>query len=437
MPAAFSADPFAAAAAATPEPPAPGHSPSPPPPLQSRQALAALATLAAGEVFFASPAQRRWRSHAHAQDIHRLAPATARTVQALFAQARAQGVARPQLFAAIPFDVRQAASFCIPAALEQADGPLATAVGPAPADLSAASADLSPAPPVLHTTPVPAPERYADLVRQALALLERGALHKIVLARALDVQAGGPLSPGAIVQRLATRNPHAFLFHIPLCNATGAPHGSMLGASPELLVRRRGRQLTLHPLAGSIPRHADTAEDERRRQGLAASEKDLREHRYVTADIARRLAPLCCEVDVPERPGVIGTDALWHLGTTITATLRDGATTALDVALALHPTPALCGSPTAQALAHIQALEPFARDYFAGLVGWQREDGDGEWAITIRCAQFDGQRRLRLYAGAGIVSGSDPEREVQETAAKLSTFLQSLQPQAIPSQSQS
>ncbi|MDO4705635.1 MAG: isochorismate synthase [Comamonadaceae bacterium] len=424
MPAAFSADLFAAAA--TPEPPAPGHSPSPP--LQSRQALTALATLAAGEVFFASPAQQPWRSRAHAQDIHRLAPATARTVQALFAQARAQGVARPQLFAAIPFDVRQAASFFIPAALEQTSGALATAAGETPA--------ASPATPLsLHTTPVPAPERYADLVRQALTLMERGALHKIVLARALDVQASGPLSPGAIVQRLAARNPHAFLFHIPLCDAAGAPQGSMLGASPELLVRRDGLRLTLHPLAGSIPRHADAAEDERRRQGLAESEKDLREHGYVTADIARLLAPLCRELNVPARPSVIGTDALWHLGTTITATLRDAATTALDVALALHPTPALCGSPTAQALAQIQALEPFARDYFAGLVGWQREDGDGEWAITIRCAQFDGQSRLRLYAGAGIVSGSDPEREVQETAAKLSTFLQSLQPQAIPSQS--
>ncbi|RMW99130.1 isochorismate synthase [Allofranklinella schreckenbergeri] len=411
MPAALSADPstapgapFAAASAT------------------EASATSATATLAAGEVFFTTPMQQQWRSHAHAQDIHCLAPATPHTVQTLFAQARTRGIGQAQLFAAIPFDVRQPASFSIPARLVQTSGPLPQQAVQTPD-------------PALHTTPLPSPERYAELVRQALALLERGELHKIVLARALDVQAGGPLSPGAIVQRLAARNPHAFLFHIPLCNAAGAPHGSMLGASPELLVRRSGRQLTLHPLAGSIPRHADAAEDERRRQGLAASEKDLREHRYVTQDIARHLAPLCCEVDVPERPSVIGTDALWHLGTTITATLRDGATTALDVALALHPTPALCGSPTAQALAHIQALEPFARDYFAGLVGWQRENGDGEWAITIRCAQFDGQRRLRLYAGAGIVSGSDPEREVQETAAKLSTFLQSLQPQAIPSQS--
>ncbi|WP_423460046.1 isochorismate synthase [Ottowia sp. VDI28] len=200
----------------------------------------------------------------------------------------------------------------------------------------------------------------------------------------------------------------------------------MLGASPELLVRREGDRVFINPLAGSIPRHADPAEDKARREGLAVSEKDLREHGYVVRDIVRILKAHCDDLEVPDGPSVIGTDALWHLSTFITGRLKNPEATALDLACALHPTPAICGYPTAVAFQHIKELEPFEREYFAGLVGWQRENGDGEWALTLRCARYDGQRTLRLYAGAGTVAGSDPDSEIRETATKMETFMRAI-----------
>lgn len=383
-----------------------------------------LTGLADGEVYFASP-QRQWRSRRHAQDVRCHTRADGEAVQAFFRKARERGIATPVLFGAVPFDAQQPGSWCIPARLQQAGAPAvkaASAYGPR------AAAQIE---------PVPEPQVYAEMVRQALTLLEDGPLQKIVLARAQDVRPAQRVELAAVLARLLVRNRHGYTFHVPLWSRCAKPGESaddettqgqpgILGASPELLVRRKGAQVELNPLAGSIPRHADTQEDARRRLGLGESEKDLREHGYVTRDIARILAQHCEQVQMPARPEVIGTDTMWHLSTTITATLRDPRVTALDLALALHPTPAMCGHPTALAFEYLRRLEPFERDYFSGLVGWQTADGDGEWAMTIRCAHHDGQGRFRLYAGAGIVRGSDPEHETQETGTKMSTFLNAL-----------
>ena len=232
-----------------------------------------------------------------------------------------------------------------------------------------------------------------------------------------------------MLRDLLRRNAHGYTFAIPIWSdgeATAQPTAVMIGASPELLVRREGDRVFINPLAGSIPRHADPTEDQARRDGLAISEKDLREHGYVVRDIVRILREHCESLDVPEGPSVIGTDALWHLSTFIVGKLKNPQTTALELACALHPTPAICGYPTAAAFQQIQALEPFDREYFAGLVGWQRENGDGEWALTLRCARYDGERTLRLYAGAGTVAGSDPESEIRETATKMETFMRAI-----------
>lgn len=160
--------------------------------------------------------------------------------------------------------------------------------------------------------------------------------------------------------------------------------------------------------------------------GLLHSEKDLREHAIVVREIERILRPLCVELSVPAMPSAISTDTLWHLSTQIDGVLAEPVPTALDLARALHPTPAICGYPTALAREAIGALEGFARGYYAGLVGWQDESGDGEWALALRCAQVEG-RHLRLYAGAGIVAGSDPESEYVETRTKLATLFRALQ----------
>ena len=350
--------------------------------------------------------------------IKSLIPVSTQGVADLFAQARAQDIPAPVLFGVVPFDVRLPASFVIPSRVQRGAVPTGSPAGAAPADR----------PQIVRRTPVPEPEVYADAVRQALAVFASGKADKIVLARAMDVQLNKAAHLPTIMDDLITRNRQGYNFALPVWSHApyGEYAGAMLGASPELLVKREGRQVFINPLAGSIGRHQDPEIDEARRQGLAVSEKDLREHGYVVDDIVKNLQPFCDTLEVPEGPSVIGTDALWHLSTYITGTLKDAHTTALELSCALHPTPAICGYPTAVAFDYIQALEPFERQYYAGLVGWQQENGDGEWALTLRCAFYGQDNVMRLYAGAGTVAGSDPESEVTETATKMETFMRAI-----------
>ena len=372
-----------------------------------------------GDVFFASPSLQ-WRSHGLDRAVRSHEPASAAAVQRLFGEARSQGHTEPVVFGLVPFDSSLKASFTIPAQVVSVP---ASHGGRGHAQATGRK------PSVIRRQPVPAPEVYGDMVRKALALYAGGGVSKIVLSRALDVELDTPIDYEYVLLDLLHRNAHGYTFAVPIWSGDdpGAqPAAVMLGASPELLVRREADRVFINPLAGSIPRHADAAEDAARREGLAISEKDLREHGYVVRDIVRILKEHCDELDVPDGPSVIGTDALWHLSTFIAGRLKKPDTTALELACALHPTPAICGYPTAAAFQHIRELEPFEREYFAGLVGWQRENGDGEWALTLRCARYDGQRTLRLYAGAGTVAGSDPDSEIRETATKMETFMRAI-----------
>ncbi len=370
-----------------------------------------------GDVFFASPTQQ-FRSRGLEGAVQAREVATAAAIKGVFERARAAGNQAPVMFGIVPFDSSRKASLTIPAQVQEAAVPArggqAAATGSRPA--------------VVKRDPVPAPELYGDMVRKALGLYEAGGVSKIVLSRAMDVQLDAPIAYDAVLGDLLRRNAHGYTFAVPAWDETAGatPQAVMLGASPELLVRREGDKVFINPLAGSIPRHSDPAEDQARREGLAISEKDLREHSYVVNDIVRILREHCAELVVPDGPSVIGTDALWHLSTFITGTLKNPQMTALELSCALHPTPAICGFPTAVAFEHIHELEPFDREYFAGLVGWQRENGDGEWALTLRCAKYDGDRGLRLYAGAGTVAGSDPESEIRETATKMETFMRAI-----------
>lgn len=372
-----------------------------------------------GDVFFASPSLQ-WRSRGLKGAVRSHEPASASVVRRLFGQARSQGHTEPVMFGLVPFDSSLNASFTIPAEVVSTPSVHGSTGTEKPAGRK---------PAVVNRQPVPAPEVYGDMVRKALTLYAAGDVSKIVLSRALDVQLDTPIDYGYVLHDLLRRNAHGYTFAVPIWSGNdpqAQPAGVMLGASPELLVRREGDKVFINPLAGSIPRHADPAEDTARKEGLAISEKDLREHSYVVRDIVRILKEHCDELEVPDGPSVIGTDALWHLSTFITGRLKNPETTALDLACALHPTPAICGFPTATAFQHIKDLEPFEREYFAGLVGWQRENGDGEWALTLRCARYDGDRTLRLYAGAGTVAGSDPESEIRETATKMETFMRAI-----------
>lgn len=273
-----------------------------------------------------------------------------------------------------------------------------------------------------QVTEFPTAEEYAGMVETALARIADGSLHKVVLGRCLDVLSDPPLVPTEIIDRLLTTRPGRYVFSVPLVPGPG--EGPILvGASPELLVRRDGLEISCTPLAGSVPRSTDPAEDARRAAGLQQSGKDLAEHAFVVEAIVHALKEVCEEIEYPATPELLSTDTVWHLATPISARLADGADgpSALRLAQLLHPTPAVGGVPTAAANAVIADLEGDLRDWFAGCVGWVDATGDGEFAITIRAAVMDGPR-LRLFAGAGIVAGSDPASEVRETGAKLATM---------------
>ncbi|MEU5832872.1 isochorismate synthase [Streptomyces diacarni] len=264
---------------------------------------------------------------------------------------------------------------------------------------------------------VPSAERYGQAVASAVARMRAGEFDKVVLARTLELTAPGEPDLPAMLRRLARRDPAGYTFAVP-----SGPGRTLVGASPELLVARRKGHLTANPLAGSAPRSDDLAEDVRRAAALLESPKDLHEHAVVVDAVREALAPYCSRLETPPRPTLVRTAAMWHLSTTVTGELSDPSVTALELASALHPTPAVCGTPTRTAREVITALEPFARGPYTGMVGWQDADGDGEWVVTIRCAEAEGSR-LRLFAGAGVVADSSPEAETAETAAKFRTFL--------------
>ncbi|GGZ60191.1 isochorismate synthase DhbC [Streptomyces inusitatus] len=310
---------------------------------------------------------------------------------------------------AIPFDQSAAPALVIPEAVRT--GP------PLSADPLIALPAGSPPPGGWEIRPEPAPEEYAKGVASAVDRMWQGEFSKVVLARTLALTGRDPLDIPGLLDRLARRDPSGYTFALPT-----APGRTLLGASPELLVSRRGDRLVSNPLAGSTPRSPDLAEDVRRAAALLQSAKDLHEHAVVVDAVHQGMAPYCSSIDVPARPTLIRTATMWHLSTTVTGELHSPEVSALEIACALHPTPAVCGTPTALARTVIRETEPFDRGFFTGVVGWGDAGGDGEWVVTIRCAEAE-ERTLRLYAGAGVVAASEPDAETRETAAKFRTFL--------------
>lgn len=286
--------------------------------------------------------------------------------------------------------------------------------------------------PQLHLTgtsrSAPCSAGYIAAVDRALERLGATPLRKVVLARCVEFQISKCPPPLQVAASLRTHLPQGYVYAIdvgPDPATPGCDTRCLVGASPELLLRKTGAHVESNPLAGSSRRSSDPLEDRRQAALLLESEKDRREHQYVVSDIARTLARYCKAVHVPSEPSLTCTESMWHLSTRITGTLRDANIPSTTLALALHPTPAICGTPTILARDTITELEPFDRRYFTGVVGWCDSSGDGEWAVAIRCAEL-GNDVIRTYAGAGIVEGSVPERELLETAAKLQTIQRAL-----------
>ncbi|MGA4843863.1 isochorismate synthase DhbC [Streptomyces sp. G45] len=371
-------------------------------------ATALLADYGPGARFLGTPSRTVLGHGTHSEVPHDDRPLAARVAGTL-ADARAAGVEAPVVIGAVPFDQSAPAALAVPEALRDAPPLAADPLIALPAEPPAA-ADW-------RIRQVPAPDAYGSAVAAAVERMWRGEFSKVVLARTLELDSAAPVDVPAMLQRLARRDPTGYTFALP----TG-PGRTLIGASPELLVSRRGRRVVANPLAGSVPRSDDLAEDVRRAAALLQSSKDLHEHAVVVHAVHQALAPHCADMTVPAQPTLTRTAAMWHLSTTVTGTLASPATSALELACALHPTPAVCGTPTATAREVIRESEPFDRGFFTGMVGWGDASGDGEWVVTIRCAEAEGSA-LRLYAGAGVVAASEPEAETAETAAKFRTFL--------------
>ena len=268
----------------------------------------------------------------------------------------------------------------------------------------------------------PSLEAYRAAVAGALERMERGDLRKVVLSRSLRLTSSLPIDASALLRELAQDN-EVTGFCVPLPGANGPR--ALVGATPELLLAKTGAAILSHPLAGSARRLPETSADHDAAQALRASEKDNREHEEVVSAILDQLAPYCSQLGAPEGTQIVSTASMWHLGTRIVGRLRDAATSSVELASLLHPTPAVCGTPRAAAAKAIAELEGYDRGFYAGAVGWCDAAGDGVWHVAIRCAEIAGNE-ARLYAGAGIVRGSDPALEGEETSAKFAALLRAL-----------
>lgn len=289
--------------------------------------------------------------------------------------------------------------------------------------------DASPPPAVVERETVPPGPVHRGRVAEAIRQLRdpQIPIDKVVLARALRLTANSPWDVRSVLRRLADADPAATVYLADLSPAGGAYAGTALvGASPELLVAREGETVICQPFAGSAPRSADPEIDAANKAALAASAKNRHEHQLVVDVMRHALDPLCVDLQIAEEPELHGTDALWHLSTPVVGRLREKRTTAIDLALALHPTPAVGGVPADRAAALISDLEG-DRGFYAGAVGWCDSHGDGRWVVSIRCAVLSADRLTALAsAGGGIVAESDPDDEVDETTTKFRTILTGL-----------
>lgn len=321
----------------------------------------------------------------------------------------------PLVLGALPFNLDHPAALMAPEVVRRGDG-----LPDWPTD---------PLPTVRIAAALPPPTDYRARIARARDRLAAtdNPLSKVVLARSLQLTAESSLDARMILCRLVSADPDSYGYLVDL-SAAGAPYtGTVLvGASPELLVARVGDRVTCQPFAGSAPRAADPAVDAANGAALVRSAKNRREHQLVIDTMRAALAPLCADLTISADPQLTCTSAVWHLRTLISGRLRDPSTSALDLALALHPTPAVGGVPTADATALIGELEG-DRGFYAGAVGWCDSAGDGYWVVSIRCAQLSRDRlSLIAQAGGGIVAESDPTAELDETTTKFGTILSAL-----------
>ncbi len=255
-------------------------------------------------------------------------------------------------------------------------------------------------------------EEWSASVNASVSQIKEGKLEKVVLARDLIAHSDKEINPAALIQSLETEYPSTWLFLVD----------NLIGATPELLVRLSKSLVTSRVLAGTIRRTGDEERDFALAGSLAKSSKDLEEHEYAVRSVAEALEPFASSTNVPDAPFVLHLPNVMHLATDVTGVINDSASKVdiFKLIAALHPSAAVCGTPTDVARDLITELECMNRARYAGPVGWIDAHGDGEMGIALRCGQIAEDRRsIRLFAGCGIVAGSSAEQELAESQAKL------------------
>ncbi len=332
-----------------------------------------------------------------------------------FEKEKKKGVENPIIIGSIPFDVSQPSCLYIPESFsffkENNDESLTFNYD----DNVKVEGNN-----VISKTNEPNEYRFKSAVIKAVDKFKTTQLDKTVLSRVLNVELSNSICMETALWRLVKQNPSGFHFSIPQADGS-----VLMGASPELLIRKNGREITSNPLAGSAKRQPTPELEKQVSEALFDSVKDRFEHKLVIDEIYRLLAPQCSYMDVPFEPSLITTPAMWHLSTEVHGTLNSDLTNVLQLACLLHPTPAVCGSPLELSKIAINELETHQRGMFTGMVGWCDSKGNGEWAVTIRCGKLM-KNKVKLFAGAGIVGASCPNSEWAETEAKLCTMLNAL-----------
>jgi menaquinone-specific isochorismate synthase len=325
----------------------------------------------------------------------------------------------PVAIGCLPFDPAGAATLVIPqvAIGKDADGRRwITTIDDATADLGA------PPPPAARAGrftvgPGIDVERYLYAVRAAREAVRTGHITKAVIARDVIVEAAEPIDVHAVLLRLRAAFGSSYRYSVD----------GLIGASPELLVAVHGEIVRSHPLAGTAPRTGDPTTDARLAAELIASMKNQVEHRVVIDVVHDALLPWCSYLDWEPEPSIVAVANVQHLGTLVEGRLSQPGPNVLELARALSPTPALGGHPRREALELIAAVEGLDRGRYGGAVGWVDAEGNGTWAVSIRCAEISADRcTARLFAGGGIVAESDPLAELAETQAKLQAMLGAL-----------
>jgi menaquinone-specific isochorismate synthase len=291
-----------------------------------------------------------------------------------------------------------------------------------------------PRPTALARPPAPTPPRNVQFtdgalteaqwhatVGDAVRRIGLGEVEKVVLARDVIARALEDIDLRWPAARLAAAYPQCWTYLID----------GLVGASPEMLIKREAGLAISRVLAGTIRRTGDDDHDLNLAAALAQSSKDLEEHEFAVRSVARALSPFCSAINVPDAPYVLELPNVLHLATDVTGVASSSASS-LGMVAALHPSAAVCGTPTDPARDLIAELEHLDRERYAGPVGWIDARGDGEWAIALRCglANEADPRELRLFAGCGIVAGSDPVAELAESVAKLVPMREALAPGA-------